>query len=61
MEEEKEMDLDLTIKQLKEMLEKREEIAEMILQNKKTSCTVETISYVADITIREKKGAITNV
>lgn len=61
MEEEKEMDLDLTIKKVKEMLDEKQDIKELLRKNGKASCTVNTVTYIAEITIREDEMAITNV
>lgn len=61
MEEEKEQDLDLTINKIKEMLDKKQDIKELLRKNGKTSCTINTVSYIAEITIREDKTAITNI
>lgn len=61
MEEEKEWDLDLTINKIKEMLDKKQDLKELLRKNGKASCTISTVTYIADITIREDKTAITNI
>lgn len=61
MEEEKEQDLDLTINKIKEMLDKKQDIKELLRKNGKAYCTINTVTYIAEITIREDETAITNV
>lgn len=61
MEEEKEFDLNLTINKIKEMLDKKQDIKELLKKHGKVSCTINTVTYIADITIREDKKAITNI
>lgn len=61
MEDEKKEDLDLTINKIKEMLNKKQDIEEKLRKNGKASCTISTVTYIADITIREDIKAITNI
>ena len=61
MEKEKQVDLELTINQLKNLLDNKRDISKVLKQKEMASCKVNTVTYTAEITIRENKSAITNI